>query len=408
MPNLKEDILKFSSNWETYLDKCQINGGNKSDEETYKLFFYEIENKFKELVDEKVYKVKTSLGSGRVTAVPWIGIFHKNITLSAKEGIYIVYLFSRNLKTCYLSMEIGSGQFEEIYGKTSKCSDRIEEARNRFRDTFSHYSPVDKETEINLKNEDDKRFTEKFGKLKSTPKFKINNYIAGSFFRTKYSFNKLFLDINFENDLRKYLKTYESIIDDPIGISYIEYLLDSVHEKNDVKQKIDLDYEIPKFIPRKHTKEINNKKDEKNTNSENRNKFNFSLPSKKVGRAGEEHVFEYEYNKLVKAGRKDLALKIVKQYEILNNFPGYDIKSFDKDGNEMYIEVKSTKSKSKSYFEISRNEVLKSKKFQDQYFIYHVVDVLKNPRITNSLSNPLSKIDKGEISMDPLIYQIKF
>ena len=35
-------------------------------------------------------------------------------------------------------MEIGSGQFEEIYGKTSKCSDRIEEARNRFRDTFSH------------------------------------------------------------------------------------------------------------------------------------------------------------------------------------------------------------------------------------------------------------------------------
>ena len=37
-------------------------------------------------------------------------------------------------------------------------------------------------------------------------------------------------------------------------------------------------------------------------------------------------------------------------------------------------------------------EVLKSKKFQDQYFIYHVVDVLKNPRITNSLSNPLSKI----------------
>ena len=408
MTNLKEDILKFSSDWETYLDKCQINGGNKSDEETYKLFFYEIEKKFKELVDEKVYKVKTSLGSGRVTAVPWIGIFHKNITSSAKEGIYIVYLFSRNLKTCYLSMEIGSGQFEDIYGKTLKCSDRIEEARNRFSDTFSHYSPIDKETGINLKNDDDKRFTEKFGKLKSNPEFRINNYIAGAFFRTKYSLNKLFLDSDFENDLKKYLKTYESIIDDPIGVSYIEYLLDSVHEKNDVKKKINLDYEIPKFKPKKNIKEINNPTDKKNTNSENRNKFNFSLPSKKVGRAGEEHVYEYEYNKLIKAGRKDLALKIVKQYEILNDFPGYDIKSFDKNGNEMYIEVKSTKSKSKNYFEISRNEVRKSKKFQDQYFIYHVVDVLKDPRITNSLSNPLSKIEKGEITMDPLIYQIKF
>ena len=58
MTNLKGDIFKFSSNWESYLEKCQINGGNKTDEETYKLFFYEIENKFKELVDEKVYKVK--------------------------------------------------------------------------------------------------------------------------------------------------------------------------------------------------------------------------------------------------------------------------------------------------------------------------------------------------------------
>ena len=52
--------------------------------------------------------------------------------------------------------------------------------------------------------------------------------------------------------------------------------------------------------------------------------------------------------------------------------------------------------------------ISRSKKFQDQYFIYHVVDVLKDPRITNSLSNPLSKIEKGEITMDPLIYQIKF
>ena len=49
MTNLKEDILKFSSDWETYLDKCQINGGNKSDEETYKLFFYEIEKKIQRI-----------------------------------------------------------------------------------------------------------------------------------------------------------------------------------------------------------------------------------------------------------------------------------------------------------------------------------------------------------------------
>ena len=108
-------------------------------------------------------------------------------------------------------------------------------------------------------------------------------------------------------------------------------------------------------------------------------------------------------------------VKINNEYAYI--YDDVDINYFDKKKFQKYYDIISIESlddpifdkeKSKSYFEISRNEVLKSKKFQDQYFIYHVVDVLKNPRITNSLSNPLSKIEKGEITMDPLIYQIKF
>ena len=47
MTNLKGDIFKFSSNWESYLEKCQINGGNKTDEETYKLFFMRLKTNSK-------------------------------------------------------------------------------------------------------------------------------------------------------------------------------------------------------------------------------------------------------------------------------------------------------------------------------------------------------------------------
>ena len=141
MTNLKGDIFKFSSNWESYLEKCQINGGNKTDEETYKLFFYEIENKFKELVDEKVYKVKTSLGSGRVAATPYIGIINKSISNSVKEGIFLCYLFSRNCKCVYLSLGIGATQFEEQFKNKKKCAERISSAKNRFENTFLHLSP---------------------------------------------------------------------------------------------------------------------------------------------------------------------------------------------------------------------------------------------------------------------------
>ena len=72
-----------------------------------------------------------------------------------------------------------------------------------------------------------------------------------------------------------------------------------------------------------------------------------------------------------------------------------------------YISVKSTKSEVKNYFEISRNELEASEKFKDQYFIYHVVDVLKNPKIMKSIQN-LLKIEKGEILKDPIMYQLRF
>ena len=175
MIELQEDILRFSSNWENYLEKCQkTNGGNKTDDEIYKLFFYEIENKFKSLIDERVYKVKSSLGSGRVTAIPWIGIMHKEITESAQKGIYLVYLFSRNAKKCFSAMEIGAGQFNRIFGENSKSTERLKAAKYKFQNHFSHYSPFNDECEINLVNAEDKKFIEKFGELNNKPNFKIS------------------------------------------------------------------------------------------------------------------------------------------------------------------------------------------------------------------------------------------
>ena len=55
--------------------------------------------------------------------------------------------------------------------------------------------------------------------------------------------------------------------------------------------------------------------------------------SKKIGLAGEEHVYEYEYNKLKNLKKKDLADKIKKHFEVYE-YPGWDITSFDKNGNK--------------------------------------------------------------------------
>ena len=65
---------------------------------------------------------------------------------------------------------------------------------------------------------------------------------------------------------------------------------------------------------------------------------------KKIGLAGEYHVYDYEVAYLKEMEENDLAKLVVKQFEDESSFPGYDIKSFNLDGEEFFIEVKSSTS----------------------------------------------------------------
>ena len=167
-----------------------------------------------------------------------------------------------------------------------------------------------------------------------------------------------------------------------------------------------LDYEIPNYsdLPPEQKKEK-----EKHTNK-NKNKNKNSRPTLNIetGIQGENYVYKYEVNKLKKHGRDDLAKKVVKQCEDKTCFPGYDIKSFDIDGNEIYIEVKSSKSMSKKNFYISSNEIKAAKKYKKNYFIYRVVNSLTNPKIPYRIPDPLKRRKEGQIKIEPHTYEISF
>ena len=128
-------------------------------------------------------------------------------------------------------------------------------------------------------------------------------------------------------------------------------------------------YEIPTFKPREKNKKI-----KISTVSQAKNKRN-TQQSKKVGDAGEEHVYLYEYDKLKKLDLENLSKQIVKHYD-LYEFVGWDITSYDKDGNEIYIEVKSTRGKELNSIGITRNEWDAAKKKGDKYYIYLVNNAL--------------------------------
>ncbi len=141
-------------------------------------------------------------------------------------------------------------------------------------------------------------------------------------------------------------------------------------------------------------------------NIDNTKTFKITMPvsreSSFIGRMGEDLVSEYEYEYLKKT---EYANKIIKHYEIVNDKPGWDITSYDLNGNEIYIEVKSTKQKNISKIILTKNELDALKDKKDKYFIYVVTGVFNEKEIKiEKIQNPIKLIENNTIKCEPNSY----
>jgi hypothetical protein len=97
-----------------------------------------------------------------------------------------------------------------------------------------------------------------------------------------------------------------------------------------------------------------------------------SKRNKKLGLEGEELIFLSEIKKLEAIGQNELAEKVRHASKEEGDGLGYDILSYDESGNEMLIEVKTTKGPETVAFNVTAREALRSEKDPDKYYIYRV------------------------------------
>ncbi|MCC8423584.1 DUF3883 domain-containing protein [Mucilaginibacter sp. UR6-11] len=119
---------------------------------------------------------------------------------------------------------------------------------------------------------------------------------------------------------------------------------------------------------------------------------------KETGDAGEELVKQYEKQKLLAAGRPDLA----EQVAIVPNGLGYDVRSFDADGNYLCIEVKTTSAGALTPFYYTINEYIFAERHAGSYFIYRLYnfDDESNTADFYVLAEPLK-----ELLLQPIVYK---
>jgi len=103
--------------------------------------------------------------------------------------------------------------------------------------------------------------------------------------------------------------------------------------------------------------------------------------NRSLAAAGEQVALDFERQRLSGAGRRDLVGRIEHVTQTRGDGLGYDILSFEPDGGERLIEVKTTRFGPLTPFFASRNEVRVSEERARTYHVYRLFSFRTQPRM---------------------------
>jgi hypothetical protein len=118
-----------------------------------------------------------------------------------------------------------------------------------------------------------------------------------------------------------------------------------------------------------------------------------------LGNSGEIFVIEFERARLGSLGREDLANRIEHTAVIEGDGAGFDIRSFEHDASDRFIEVKTTGYGKQTPFFLSRNEVAVSKIRGSRYHLYRLFTFRDDPRFY-ALNGSMA----DQCILSPLVY----
>lgn len=125
--------------------------------------------------------------------------------------------------------------------------------------------------------------------------------------------------------------------------------------------------------------------------------------NRSLGQLGERFVVELERARLHKAGEAALSKRVEQVSETKGDGLGFDVLSFNKDGTERFIEVKTTTFGKEVPFYVTSNELSLSRERPKEFHLYRLFEFRDNPKMF-SLSGPISDFCR----LDPVAYRASF
>ena len=122
-----------------------------------------------------------------------------------------------------------------------------------------------------------------------------------------------------------------------------------------------------------------------------------------LGLAGEEFVVQYERWRLIQRGHERLADRIEHTSRIRGDGAGYDVLSFEENGRERFIEVKTTAYAKETPFFISDGELSFANSHELEFRLYRVFEFRRAPRLFELRGRP-----DNHCRLDPTTYRASF
>lgn len=202
--------------------------------------------------------------------------------------------------------------------------------------------------------------------------------------------------------LLKEFKDNHSIFKNYSDYYFVLFLYNSfkkeLKEKHTVNGVIDYKIELKNFnYLGSHKKEQKQTYRSRETDYERINKN-----KKDIGNRGETAVLQYEKKHLEKIGLFDLSAKV----EIVENDAiGYDVLSYEEDGKEKHIEVKTNSGNSNEIldFYLTDNE-LRKMITDSNYYIYYLYNIKSKPKM--HIINKKILLSEKEKYLQPILYKI--
>jgi hypothetical protein len=161
--------------------------------------------------------------------------------------------------------------------------------------------------------------------------------------------------------------------------------------------------DAPVVVPRYLDQDTRTTRYRRRTEGVHRDYLDREARNRSLGLAGETLVLAYERSRLHALGRSRLVVRVEHVAKTRGDGLGFDILSFEEDGRERFIEVKTTGFGKQTPFFLSRNELEFSKAFAAQFHLCRVFEFRSAPRMFE-----LQGAVDARCYLDPVTYLARF